>query len=204
MHDTPLSNETILAYAAGALNDAEARDVARVVAQHSSLQTTVALYKTVAELRRTDDSVAAPDSLRTKARSIMASHATSADRTPGWFASVQQFVAALVFDSRVQTSGYRSGAVASRVQLAFEHDDVSVDIVCERDDTGSWLMTGQRSDGGGRVVAAEAGTTAMRQATVADDRGMFRMNLPAGRYDILLETDRGVLRLEGIALSPDA
>lgn len=211
MSNSRISDETLLAYAAGDLEGAEARDVEAHLAANPAAARLVAMYRLAAETTANDESVAPPAEAVDRAKAIFrAAAAHTRPGAPGWLARLEAVVASLVFDSRLQALAVRSGGMCSRFMLSFEADGAEIDLQAERivpaagEDVPRWRVIGQVSgdeDPGIIDVAAVAAEGDDVCATArSDERSIFTLDVEAGTYDIRLRSRRGTLVLPGVAI----
>ena len=209
MSDRKINDADLLAYAAGELNPERARVVEAHLANHPDAAGLVALYRRVAKRVASDDSVAPSSAAIAKARGIFRRPATAA--RPGWLDRVDALIARLVFDSRVQPMAVRTTGLEDRLQLAFETDDLEVDLQAERIEPApgqprqdAWRLVGQiltEGEPGARPVAAvAAGTSEVIAETETDERLAFELTLAPGRYDLCFGQPGKTVVLPGIEL----
>lgn len=186
----PVSDEQIIALAAGELQGSEAQTVHEAIQRHPELARRVERLRTIIATLRTDDSVAPPPEVVQKARDIFA--ATRAGR-PGWAEQLRRVVAELVFDSRVRPAlaGFRG--LAESFQLAYAVGATEVDLRCEPLPGSArerWTVTGQvvsQTSLPTHVTLKRCGTEEVCAAVQTDEHGVFLVEAPTGCYDLVLE-----------------
>jgi len=204
---TRITRERLIAFAAGELEGPEAEEVAAHVAANPEASRTVSLYRTLGTTVREEDTRSAPADLVARAKAIF--RAESPARR-GLVDRLQDVIAHLVYDSRLQAAATRATAEADRIQLAFEAGDYEIDLRAEPatgeapSDTGPrrWRVVGQvLSEAAlGRVTVGvlDAGTQTPVAEVEADDRAMFALDLDRGRYDLRVGIGDEVFLLSGV------
>lgn len=117
-------------------------------------------------------------------------------------------VARLIFDSRLQPAGVRYADAGRRIQLAYEADDLDVDLAAEpsatADRSAGWRIIGQvnpaTGSGGIAVAVVMTGKSTAVAETRADERALFTVEVPPGTYDLVLKLPSGVVVLPDIDL----
>ena len=203
-----ITDEQLLAYAAGSLSDAEAAAVESHLARNADDAQTVARYRQVRMLAAADDGIEPSAKLLASAKAIYERHAQPTRL--GWIEAVEQFIAKLVFDSRVQPVALRYTDAGQRVNLTFEGQGAEIDLQAERmqrsDGAERWQIMGQicsipvEAVAGRPIALIEAGTHRAVAEAVADDRGGFSLQATSGRFDLYIELPDGVLALPGLEL----
>lgn len=195
----------LLAYAVGELDESAAASVERTIAASPLAQAELARIRSILQTLRTDDSVAAPDSLVRRAQAIFES--TTAAR-PGIADALRRVLARLVFDSRAEVAlaGFRG--VEDSFQLSYESELATLDLECDLSgdpNRPTWSIIGQiESDtgaGGLNAVLYPTGSTTPVARTVTDEHGVFRMELSAGAYELHVEFPGQVVVFSSVELS---
>ena len=197
MKGQPIAYETLLAYAAGELAEAEAAPVAARLAVEPEAAATVALYRAVRDTVANDDSVAPPAAFLARAKGIFPRRPREAT---GPLAALRRVVATLSFDSRsgLALAGYRGGAAAG-YQLAYESDAGDVDLQLEPGaaPAAPWRLLGQvgvdDETPGIRVVLAPVGAAAPAAETEADPHGVFSAQVMPGTYEMTVTLPTAVM-----------
>jgi hypothetical protein len=132
-----ITDDMLLAYAAGELRDADAAAVEAKLAISAEARQLVELYRTVRATIAEDDQVEPEPALIARAKAIFkeqrepAGMAAAAAKVSDWWRRLESAVAEIVFDSRVQPSlaGLRSGDdPGGGFQLACETSRAVVDL----------------------------------------------------------------------------
>jgi anti-sigma factor RsiW len=206
MPSRKMSNEELLAFAAGEMNEADAGRVESWLETHPDARKLVDRYRRISTLHATDDSVAPPPEVTARARAIF----TPAPARPkeSWLDRVDALIASLIFDSRVQPASVRYADTENRFQLAFETRAADIDLQAERIQADAsaprWQVTGQVvADEAGRlcrVALAPAGRRTPTGEAIADESGMFYLEIAPGTYDVYLELTDQVVVLPGVEI----
>jgi len=191
MTNQRINDEKLLAYAAGNLTGTDAEQVQAYVADHPESAATVKLYRLAKLRRREDDSVAPSAALLEQAKAVFTRR--SVESAPSWLDRLQEIVARVVYDSRLQPAAVRYTDTGARFQLSFETDSADVDLQAERTAGGDgaderWRLIGQlSSDPRPGVVEARAERSGGGDPVIAvqsDERSIFTLDLAPGVYDI--------------------
>jgi len=185
----------LVAYASGELTDAGA---ARIEAWLSMVpeaaQHAHRLREVLATMRAAGTDSPPPAAVR-RALSAFAEHRAA---PLGWVSRARRVLARLVLDTRhpIAVAGFR-GAGAGH-QLAFRSDVGRLDLQATprpRAGRDGWRLRGQvaldQEFELGSVVAAPAGETTTTAGVEPDEHGRFILDLPSGRYDLLVDVDCG-------------
>jgi anti-sigma factor RsiW len=193
---TPPTDNELLAYAAGELPDDDAARVEAHLRTHPDAARTVATYRLAADRVAADDGVEPPAAAIERARAVF-----RVEDAPGWLERLENAVARLVFDSRVQTAAVRVAPGAGSFELGFETDDAEIDLRAERtsgaadtDGDERWRLSGQVSASAPldavEVAVLRAGTDDPILTARADDRSFFRLDdLAPGSYDLRFDVN---------------
>ena len=206
MSKPDVTYERLIAYAAGELPAGKAAEVEGHLPTHRAAAASVALYRAVGECVRRDDSVSPPATAVARARAIFRRKPVPAGSS--WLDRVTATAARLIYDSRVQPAGVRHADASRRIQLAYEADDLDVDLAAEPSAaagrSGGWRMIGQinpaTGSGGIAVAVVRTGTRSAVAETRADERALFTLEVPPGTYDLFLKLPRGVVVLPDLDL----
>lgn len=201
----PITTEQLIAFAAGEVLGAEAARIEAYVRRHPEAAELVRRYRAVRDRIARDDAVDAPGDVIDRARAIFSAGRPAA-RT-SWMEALETLVATLAFDSRVHPMAVRLVDNDREFQLAYEGEDVDVDLQARRirpGREGAWQLMGQVSADephpGARVALIATEGDAVVETT-ADDRGMFIVDIPAGTWDVVVElAGRRAVRLPGIRM----
>jgi hypothetical protein len=210
MSNAKITYRQLIAYAAGELPAEEAAQVQAYLAANPSAAEPVALYRQARAALQNDQGADPPVDVVAKAKRIFA--AARSDPAPGWLARLEQFIGELVFDSRAEPAlaGYRGAATT--FQLSFECEVASVDLEAEPlvdgntvgADESQWRIMGQvdlrQPDALVELALVEQGAGAKVADAVADEHGMFTLEVKAGRYDLLLRVGDKVVVLRNIEI----
>lgn len=203
MTKQPITNDQILAYAAGHLDAETAERVEAHLRRDAKAAKTVAVYRLAAARTAGDDTVAPPAEAIQRAKAIFRSRPAPA--VPSWPERIEAVIASLVFDSRLQPMAVRHAERTGGFQLGFEVEDAEIDLRAERLGAAGnrWRVIGQVSRDGDRPEALEisalpSGTTRPCLVEWADEHAMFTLELDAGSYDLRLSAPGSVIVLPGI------
>ncbi len=205
--------ETLAAHVLGESEPAVASRIDAAAATAPDLRRSLSRLRTLVETLRTDDSVLPRRELVDRVKDVL--RPTPRPSLAEWLAQLGHSAAALVFDSHAELAlaGFRGAAPAAQ-QLAFSSEVAEVDLQLSPPDTSPrnagapalWSLRGQVSspDPDGPVPhAAVALIDQARQQLISaetDDRGMFTLTAPAGRYDLIVKTAAGAVTLPAINL----
>ena len=194
MKQQDVTFEQLVAFASGELTGPEASMVEAYLAVLPEVaRTTLRLQEVIQRLRADDTVAATPDAVR---RALNLLQSLDQVPTPDWLAPVRLF-ARLVFDSRAQLAmaGYRGGTAS--YQLAFESEPARVDLqILPQDRVGdAWRVRGQvtlrdNAELDGVTLLAEQTETVVATA-VPDHAGRFKIDSPAGIFDLRVDLDQG-------------
>ncbi len=195
MRQENITFEQLVAYASGELTGREDSMVEAYLAVLPAVaRSTQRLGEVIQRLRADDTAPATPAAVR---RALNLLQPLDEVPTPDWRAPIRLF-AKLVFDSRSQLAmaGYRGSAAS--YQLAFESGPARVDLQILPQDRGvgeRWRVRGQVTvrDGaelGAVTLVAEHTDTAVATA-VPDQAGRFKLDSPAGVFDLRIDLDEG-------------
>lgn len=189
----PVPYERLIAFAAGRLPTAEAELVEAWLAKNPEAAASVRRFQEFKRLRLADDSVAVPESTLASAKELFADRVRRSEQHAlSWMEKLERIVAKLILDSRPQVSlaGFRGGG--DEYQLAYETDDVEVDLEIEpTDDADERRVMGQVSvitgDGATKcIVLSEPGSFEPVTMAEPDAHGMFELKATPGTFDLLL------------------
>jgi anti-sigma factor RsiW len=195
--------QDLLAYAAGELSGEEAARVHKHLRTAPAGAETVRLYQTARHSLATDDSVAPPEAVATRAKSLFDRSRVAAAES--LLDRAGAIVASLLFDSRLQPAAVRATTSSNRIQLAYEASAVDIDLVAEpAAEAGNgaaattWRLMGQAAteDGcdGTTVALIPAGATQPLMKTQTDEHGAFVFSdVPSGRYQLHLQLEMTIL-----------
>ncbi len=204
----------LVAYAAGDLSEAEASEFGAQLERDLDAAATVRRFRAAREIIQSDDGFDPPPEAVARACSIF-SPPPAEQRSGSWWEALEQIVAALVFDSRCQpaVAGYRDGGTDGGFQLCFECEPVEVELQVDPTErfsgegvpTPIWRVMGQivatrRAPNTG-VALVRQGSTGPTVETSADSQGIFSLEAPSGRYDLLIRYGNGSVVLRDIDLS---
>ncbi len=210
MSSAKVNYEQLIAYAAGELSPEQAAQVQAYLRANPRAGDPIALYKQAQAAVQTDQSAAPPAELVAKAKAIFATSPSELAAT--WLDHLQQLIADLVFDSRAQPAlaGYRGPATT--FQLSFECDAANIDLEAEPivgvgatpSEPAQWRIMGQVDWQGAsspaQIAMVDPGTENRVAEAIADEHGMFNLEAPAGRYDVLVQVDDKVVVLRNIEI----
>lgn len=198
------SNNDLIEYAEGRLNDEQATAIEVWIAENPAAQELLESWRATRAICTADDSVAPPASLTAKLRSIF--EATPIQQPESWFSKLQHVIASLTFDSRLQPLAVRS-SVAEMVELSFEADGIEIDLQCTlvEADEDRWNVIGQVSSAAGAILNRLAlcksdSNESVVEATI-DDRGVFQMQCRPGAFALIIEADDRAVRTPAFELN---
>ena len=141
----PITDETLLAYALGELDPADAIEVETTLAATPASKADLARITALLATMRSDSSEEPPATVVSRAKAIFRRREVTA---PGWLDRLTAIIAECIFDSRreVALAGVRGDDEG--IQLAFETADAEIDLQAEPTDGGRWRIIGQVADGG--------------------------------------------------------
>ncbi len=200
----------LIAYAAGDLSEEAARVEAQL-ARDPHAAATVRRFQAARAVIQSDDGSDPPPEAVVRACAIFSPSAI--EKTGSWWQVLEQILATLVFDSRNQlaVAGYRG--THGGFQLCFECEHADVELQIEPTDRFSrevvprpiWQVMGQIVAARGApnmgVALVRQGSTIPVAETSADSQGIFSLEAPSGRYDLLIRHGNGSVVLRDIDLS---
>ena len=206
-----ITYEQLIAYAVGELTPERAAEVAEHLARDREAAATVARYQQARSTFQADDGTDPPVHALARARAIFSPPRT--ESTPSWWEQLEQVLATLIFDSRLQPAlaGYRGAG--SGFHLSFESKPGMVDLEAEPIERSSasiairpsWRLTGQID---AETPVSNMGVALVRRGSdrpaaqaVADEEGIFTLEAPPGRYDLYLRHDDSSVMLPDIELA---
>jgi anti-sigma factor RsiW len=202
-----ITDEQLIAFAAGELAGEELARVESLLATDADAAQLVALYRRVSSRMAEDDSVEPPAETLARAKGLFEQRPVETDVS--WLDRLQSVVASLVYDSRVQPAAVRYGTAGNRLQLTYETKEATIDLQAERQTSAGaqeqpprWRLIGQVSSDAEpgeavQVALLPAGTTAPIAIVEADERFVFILDAEPGVYDLRVR-----LREVGVVL-PD-
>lgn len=206
-----ITDEMLINFAAGNLPEEQVPAVQQHLDANPNAARLVRMWREAAGAIATDDSTAPPEHLLAAAKAIYDPSALpAAERSrPGLLQQLEQIVAELVFDSRVQPAGLRYVDTGRRVQLSYETEDLAVDLQAQCNDDQQWSITGQVQETGDddgadvsamNIILQHRESKESVQSTQPDKRGMFSMVAPAGEYELMIETDHRAILVPDVRL----
>lgn len=212
MTSNRIKYEQLIEYAAGQLSGDEHAKISAYVKANPTVAQTVAMYRQAHLAVGTDESIAPPEQLVAKAKSIF----TVQPQAPAisWLDQLQQIIAELVFDSRVQPALAGIRGVGTTFQASYEAEQVSVDIeaepieesIGESSSQERWRVMGQidmpesASNVAVAMIPTESTAAIAAKQTVTDEHGMFTVEVDAGNYDLLIRCGESVVVLNNIEI----
>ncbi len=201
--------EDLLAYAAGELPPDQAAEVETRLQDDPEAAALLRGVEFISKCLAPDGAVEPPPQVRARAKAIFLTK--PAERLPGWLDRLGVTIARLIYDARLQPAGFRYADSGRRVQLTYEAKGLEIDVQAERVDVAGppgdrrcWHLIGQiepASCGGDLPVALLAAkTTSLVAETKTDDRAVFTLEAPAGRFDLVLGLPGGPILLPGVEL----
>ncbi len=202
--------EQILALEAGELGEQEASEIRQEMARNSEMAELFESWKLISELTKTDDSVEPPDAVLARAMRLeftLPSASTFPDVEDVLtliLDKMDNVIARLVHDNRVQPSAIRSG-VDENLHQVWEAGDFDIDIIADKSGkSGCWKLRGQiMSDDkleGIPIAIVLAGTTNVQTECNLDDSGVFSFDLTSGTWGLRIGTPEKSVTLEPIVL----
>ena len=205
--------EKLIAFASGELKGDEASSIRDYVDANPAAAQTVAMYRQANLTVSTDESVAPPEQLVVKAKSIFTSQPKVS--AISWLDQLQQIITDLVFDSRTEPALAGIRGVGTTFQASYEAEQVSVDIEAEPieesiGDSSSqerWRVMGQIdmpesvSNIDVAMIPTETTSAIDAQQTTTDEHGMFAIEVDAGTYDLLIRCGDSVVVLSKIKIA---
>jgi len=197
------SDSEVVAYALGDLGDSESARLARAVAASPGLAAEVEAIRQVVAMMKDDNSVAPPPRTVARALGLLAEQRPSA--LAAWLAGGRRVVARLIGDTRAQPAlagfrGQREG-----FHHAYDCETAMLDLGIAPEGQGvdsSWRVRGQVTSKDGSqansAVLVRPATGEAVAAAVPDDRGHFRLVVPAGSYDLFVGLRWNTLVVPGV------
>jgi len=208
-----ITTDQLLAYADGELDPAAAEHIEAHMQNDPEAAATLERYQRVRTLTAVDDSVAPSAEAIERAKAIFQPR-TRREKAGEWLRSVEETIASLIYDSRLQPAAVRYADTGQRFQLTYEVDEVEVDLQFDRASLGSepggqggndrWRVMGQvtsESPTSAQPVAIQHADGNVVAETEIDDRDMFTAELTPGRYDVLIGHGERTIRLRDIELA---
>ncbi len=210
MSHAKTTHQQLIAYAAGELRGADARQVQAHLERDADAARTVHRYRLARQTVLGDDGVDPPTEVLERARAIFDPTVHGGDRR-SLVESVGDLIAKLIFDSRAQPAlaGLRGQATSFQMtwQLAPE-SGMELDLQAELTDVPDgdrWQLVGQvtsrDSIGPLTVNLCHAGSIAAAHSVDADERGSFVLRVEPGLYDLHLQLRGGRTVVPDIRLS---
>ena len=210
MSSAKMNYDQLIAYAAGELTSEQATEVQAYLAANPKAAEPIAMYRQAQSALQADQNAAPPAEVVAKAKAIFAS--APSEPAASWLDHLQQLLADLVFDSRAQPAmaGYRGPATT--FQLSFECDAANIDLEAEPmtstvaapSEKMQWRIMGQvdweDASSPVQIAVVDPGTENPIAETIADEHGMFDVQVPAGRFDVLFQADDKVVVLRDIEI----
>lgn len=210
--DKKITTDQLLAYADGELDPAAAEQIEAHVQNDPEAAATLERYQRMRTLTAADDSIAPPDNVVERAKAIFRPRSRGA-KAGEWWRSLEEAIASLIYDSRLQPAAVRYADAGQRFQLTYEVDEVEVDLQFDRaarsSESGAktneqrWRVMGQitgEAPTAAQPIAIQRTDGEVIAETEIDDRDMFTAELSPGRYDVLIGHDEQAIRLSGIEL----
>jgi anti-sigma factor RsiW len=207
MNSHPVSDDELLAYAFGELDETKTPAIAAHVATCGDCAAAMARFEFVRATVRADAALVPSSKVRARVRALIGGRARSRGERVAAFSSPKQLVAALTFDGRAPAAlaGLRGGSTAYVVRYALDTLDLDLQIEPAGGiEAGRWRVTGQVSTpepvGPLPVAFAEMGSLRPIQELATDDDGMFFAELPDGLYDVLIQLDDSLVVAPGLEM----
>lgn len=182
-----MTNEQLIAYAAGDLSGDPAREVAAYLTGNAAARDMVERYRAVRAIGRTDDTVAPSAAALASARGAFRQWAAAHRPTlADWLRDLARVALACVFDSRMQPGLVGLRGAADTLEMTFETPAGDVDLEVHADGAARRIC-GQISPAPAtpaEVLLSPAGSTNEVARITADASGAFVLTAPAGRYDL--------------------
>ncbi len=206
MPRTNVTDQELLAFAAGDVDPEAAAKVRAHIATNFDAAKTVELYRLARVRIAEDGSVVPPASVIERAKAIFEAPAGEVKR--GLLEHLDAIVAKLVYDSRIQPSAVRYADTADHIQLSFEADEMDIDLQAERQadeaSSGRWRLMGQvDSEGPLSVLEIELVRTETNEvisSSGADEHAVFTIEVDAGNYTMRIRLPESMIVVEGIEL----
>jgi anti-sigma factor RsiW len=205
-----ITDEQLIAFAAGELTGQEAARVESRLATDAEAARLVALYRRVRERMNEDDAPEPPAETLARAKALFARRPTESG--PGWLERLQSVIATLVYDSRLQPAAVRYDAADDRLQLTYETEEASIDLQAQRQEPAGtqevskrWRLIGQVSsdselEEGLEAALLPAGGAAPIAVVEADERLIFTLDVESGLYDLRVRFADVIIVLPGIEI----
>lgn len=209
--------EQLLAYAAGELPPGESTRIEAQLAVSCDTAATVARLHTTLAAMRADRGEAPSAAAIARARAIFK---PAADGKVSWLDRVQQAVAKLVYDSRVEPAlaGFRGDN--DGFELTFDSEAGGIELQLEPETTGTqWRIMGQVTANTPpaaethethtpeiptptiQVALVPPGTRVATVETDADEHGMFSFSATPGTYDLLVRVGGTVVIVPNVEVT---
>lgn len=187
MKEHPVSFEDLVAFASGDLSGREAATVEAYLAVLPKTLVTVARLREVIEAMRADDAVAPTAEAIRRALAVF-----ETPPRPCWLDRLDVVIARLVFDTggRLALAGYRGAAGTRQMSYDSAHGRIDLQVLPGRGESGRIIGQVTPRDGAATGVAlGRAGGSEPATRTSPDDHGLFRVEVEAGVYDLVVELD---------------
>lgn len=184
------SEERLIAYASDELRGGDAVAIADHIVGCQACTGAVARYRMVRDFMRADQAFVPSAPAVSRAKALFATPEAAPVRDP--LAPLRRIVADLVFDSGAglnpALAGFRGGGDR---HLTYEAEVIEIDVQAMPSigAEGEWRVLGQLAadrdlePAAIQIVAGGGIDTVAR--TMSDEHGMFEMQLPSGRYDVV-------------------
>lgn len=198
MSDTHIPFADLLALAANELAPQQAAQLTQQLAADRDSATLLERIRSTLRTMCTDDSTAPPAQLVARVKALFARQRS---QRPSWLDGLQQWVAELLYDSRVTPALVGFRAAQEAVQLSFGVAEIEIDVQLDPPELGAgcWAIHTQVP----KTIPAPVEACLLEQADGAvvatvqsDEHGLLRMDAPPGSYELALRwgSDR-VVRL---------
>lgn len=200
-----IDHDTLFAYAVGELSDDDAGRVEAHVASSRDAAEELARIRRIVATMRVDDSVEPPAETLAAACGIFGP-ATRSTWTE-WLERLDEIVARLTYDSRLQPalSGYRGAG--DGFQLTFESQGAEIDLEVQPNEDATstpWVILGNvaPSDEPGEtnVALLRRSDRALLEETIADGHGDFRLHADHGSYALAIRVADRLITLPEIRM----
>lgn len=202
MNEPRHNYEQLLAYAVGELSAGERPAVEILLDTDEQARAVVARYRRIARTVAEDDSQAPSPAQIDRVKAIFDRH--PAPERPVWLERLQDALATLIFDSRLERAGVRVADTGNQIQLTYEHQGVEVDMLGRRDEeTGQWRLRGQVSDTTGAPMSMaiiRANDQSMYSIGQTDVGARFDIMIPQGQFDLCIGLPERALRIPLVEL----
>ncbi len=197
--------EQLVDFVTNRLAEPDATRMGARVASSPELATRASRLRDIVEVLRGDDGAIPPAAEIRRALELLP--IPTATSRSAWLDTARRSAAEIVFDSRDEPERVGFGGPAFHV--AYEGEAGRVDLQvrpAHLPNERIWRVRGQVSAGSdariGALVVREADSTRDVAVCDGDDDGGFRIDIPAGAYDLLVAIDdrRVVLTLPGLVI----